>query len=123
VTDLIPAAKALIGWNLNEARRVTDVFVIRDGRDKEWMHTGVPAEWRKPQYKHGACFTDWLKKGERTMTPEWVFSEIVVFYGCADSKVMEQAIAAFAQIRECAWARAMVPGEPSNSKKPFWSAG
>lgn len=118
--ELIPAAEALIGWNLNEAGRLTDVVVLRDGRGKEWKEQGTPAEWRNARYSHGNCFADWMN-GDHQMTPEFVFSEIIVVHGCRDSQVMEQAIAAFAQIRECAWARAMASGEPSSNKKPSWS--
>jgi hypothetical protein len=59
--------------------------------------------------------------GSHNMTPEWIFSEIVVFFGCADSDVMEQAIRAFATIEECGWARAMDPLGPK-PPRPFWSA-
>ncbi|HWL67117.1 MAG TPA: hypothetical protein VNS22_01905, partial [Geminicoccus sp.] len=106
--NLIPASQALIGWNTNQAGRVVDVFVILDGRGEDWNLTGVPPDWDSAEYTAGACFTEWLK-GSRDMTPEFVFSEILVFHGFADSQVAEKAIAEFAKIKECAWARAMVP--------------
>lgn len=111
-TNLIPAARALIGWNASPEHRVTDVFVLHDGRGEDWELTGLPADWETADYTHGACFADWMKGG-RDMTPEWVFSELLVFYGFADSKVAEKAIAEFAKIEECGWARAMVPTKPT----------
>jgi len=115
----IPASNALIGWNTNKAFRVVDVFVLPDGRGKDWKLTGIPADWDGADFTHGACFAAWMK-GTRDMTPEFVFSEILVFHGFADSQVAEKAIAEFAKIKECAWARAMVPTQAT--PKIFWKA-
>jgi hypothetical protein len=120
VQQRIPAAKALIGCNTNAAGRISEVFVIPDGRGEEWGRTGIPRKWHDAAYSWGACFSEWLKPGHHDMTPEWIFGEILTFYGCADSRVVEQAINAFATIEECAWARAMQPTKPVPAK-PFWS--
>jgi hypothetical protein len=118
-TKLIPAAKALIGFYLGHGSRVTRVFVIEDGRGTPTWDNGAPEEWHTASRTYGACFTDWLG-GDHEQTPEWIFSEIIAFHGCADSRVMEEAIREFAKIEECGWARAMTPLVP-HTGKPFWS--
>ncbi|MDQ1081431.1 hypothetical protein [Pseudoroseomonas cervicalis] len=111
MTKRIPAANAMIGFNLSLGGRVKDVVVLRDGRGKEWSRTGTPQAWRDSRMSEGACSTNWLN-GEHENTPEWVFSSMMCFWGFADSGEAERAIAAFAKIEECAWARAMMPLVP-----------
>jgi hypothetical protein len=115
--ERIPAAKALIGFNLNAQHRAKECFVIVDERGEEWVRTGGPACWRNAQMTNGACFSDWLKGGH-DMTPEWVFSELMAFYGFANSLVAEEALRQFGKIEECAWTRAMIP--PQTSKRVQW---
>ena len=114
---MIPARHALIGAFTNRDFRISHInrLVVLDGR--EWSDGRPNRDWEACDLTHGACFTAWMQ-GDRTMTPEFVFSEFAVFYGFADSAVMEQAIAAFVEIEECGWARAMVPAEPT--RKPTW---
>jgi hypothetical protein len=114
---VIPAKHALIGAICTPfpAARITRVVVL-DEREVP-IPRSQNQDWNACRLTHGACYADWMK-GTEDMTPEWVFSEFAVFHGFADSAVVEQAIAAFAEIEECAWARAMVPTKPT--REPTW---
>jgi hypothetical protein len=117
MSDFIPAARALIGWNTNSTGEIVAVFVLDQGEAPDPYYLG-PAEWQQASYTHGACFRDWLKQHD--MTPEFVFSEMLVAYRFANSAVAENAIAAFARIECCDWARKMVP--TSRMRQPSWKA-
>jgi hypothetical protein len=99
---LIPARLALIGAFLPHHRQVERVVILADG----------PGVRRAPEWR----FSDWLSG--QFMTPEWIFSELMVAHGFATSAVAEQAIAEFAKIEECGWARAMLP--TGRQPKPSW---
>jgi hypothetical protein len=99
--DLIPASRVLICWAHNAQHGTTDVLVTWFPNDAEYLGE----YWDGTS---GACYSDWLKPGDRTMTPESVFAEIAAFYGFANKEVAEKAIMMFARIRECGWARKML---------------
>ncbi len=117
MSDLIPTARVLIGWNTNVSGQIIRAFVLDQGETADPYDLG-PTEWQNASHTHGACFLNWLKQHD--MTPEFVFSEMLVAYGFADSTVAENAIAAFAQIEGCDWARKMVP--TSRMKQLSWRA-
>jgi hypothetical protein len=114
----IPAVHALIGAITTQdyPSHIARIVVL-DARamPESWIEHPL---WAACHFTTGACYRDWMKPGDRTMTPEWVFGEFAVFHGFADSAAMEQAIAEFATIEECAWARAMLPTEPTRT--PTW---
>lgn len=114
---MIPTARALIGWNTNAEGRVVEVIVLDQGENPDLYDLGPPS-WQRAGNTHGACFSDWLKQPD--MTPEFVFSELLVAYGFADSDVAEKAIAAFSQIDGCDWARKMTP--TVRMDRPSWRA-
>ncbi|MGG5823998.1 hypothetical protein [Falsiroseomonas sp. HW251] len=119
---LIPARDAAICWfcegGAAGAFAVTAVHVFH-ARD---ILPGGPANsiWSRPDaITHGCVFSDWMN-GMPNMTPEWVFSELMIFHGFADSRVAEQALAEFAKIDTCAWARAMVPTDLPDRPQVHW---
>ncbi|EHM01407.1 hypothetical protein HMPREF9946_02146 [Acetobacteraceae bacterium AT-5844] len=112
-----PAREALIAFNTNDKFQVTEVYVFQDLRGSPAWSEGPPWELEKAHFTYGAFFTKWMN-GDHDMTPEWVFSNIIAFNGCADSLVLERAIREFAKIEECGWARAMLP-DP-RPVKPSW---
>ena len=116
---MIPAIHALIGAVTDTRTRIAPIVrvVVLDEREVPIPRSQNP-DWMACHLTYGACCADWMQPDDRTMTPEFVFSEFAVFYGFADSTVMEQAIAEFAKIDECAWAQAMVPTEPQS--RPTW---
>ena len=120
--NLIPARDAAICWFCQDGQRgkfaVTEVHVFHQ---KDTRAGGaVSILWSRPEaYTHGCVFADWLS-GKPDMTPEWVFSEILVFHGFADSQAAERAIAEFGKIDTCAWARAMVPSKQIGKPEIHW---
>lgn len=112
---IIPAAEALIGAVTERPGRILRVVVLDDRKTERRSNR----DWQGCDLTFGACFSDWMAGGY-DMTPEFVFSELAVAYGFADSGVMEAAIAEFGKIAECAWARAMMPTE--RQPKVSWKA-
>ena len=99
---LIPASRVLICWAYNDDHTaLVDVLVVDFPNDHEYLAD----YWFGTS---GACYADWLKPGEHTMTPENVFGEMAAFSGFANKAVAEKAIVMFARIKECDWARKML---------------
>jgi len=102
---LIPAAQVLICWAYNtDHTAVIDVLVTEFPNDREYFAD----HWFGTS---GACYTDWLKPGAHTMTPENVFGELAAFSGFATKAVAEKAIVMFSRIKECDWARKMLAAD------------
>jgi hypothetical protein len=116
--ELVPARDAAICWFCEGERRgafpIAEMYVFH--RRDIGAGGAASALWSRPYaYTHGCVFTDWMN-GQSHMTPEWIFSELMIFHGFANSQVAETAIAEFAKIDTCGWARAMVP--PVKPEKP-----
>ncbi len=104
-TELIPASRALICWKYNsDHSAMIDILVTEFPNDREYFSD----YWYGTS---GACYRDWLKPGEHTMTPENVFGEMAAFSGFANKAVAEKAIVMFARIKECDWARKMLAAD------------
>lgn len=97
--------------------RITRVFVLHADPQVHGEHE--VAVWAGAGLTTGACYSKWMS-GQRGMTLEFVFGEFMVFYGFAGSEVAEQAVAEFARIDACGWARAMCP--TSTCPDVFWRA-
>lgn len=117
MSDLIPASKACIGYNLDDNFGVAEIKIMHlddaRGSQRGW--------WNAAQMTFGAVFTDWMKEGYRNLTPEFVFSEMLTFNGFRNSLVAEQALSEFAKIDTCEWARAMVPHNDKNELNLNWT--
>jgi len=102
---LIPAARVLICWSYNSGfTALADILVTEFPNDREYFAD----HWFGTS---GACYTDWLKPGVHTMTPENVFGELAASSGFASRAVAEKAIVMFSRIKECEWARKMLASD------------
>ena len=114
---MIPVARTAICYSVCLQGSVTDVHVMN--MDDVRIHgSDEDRIWSRPLMSTtGCCYTDWMTT--HALTPEFVFSELLVFYGFADSSVADKAISEFAKIETCGWARAMVPSTPSAKTAPM----
>lgn len=117
---LIPVTDACIGYLTDDTGGITEVRVMHISETRRATGGEAAFWWKSATYTHGAVFSDWMKPDKRNMTPEFIFSEMLAFYGFANSLVAEQALREFAKIDTCAWARAMVPGDPDQKLQLQW---